>query len=420
MIGTVRQSSVVVEIVVPVHNEERVLEASIRRLRTYLDSSFPFSARVTIADNASVDRTWVICKCLAAELKGVRAIRLEEKGRGRALRAAWEASEGQVLAYMDVDLSTGLDALLPLVSPLLSGHSDVSVGSRLARASRVVRSPRREVISRAYNAIVRTAMDSRLSDVQCGFKALTSDAARNLLPMIADNGWFFDTELLVLAEHLGMRVHEVPVDWVEDPDSSVHIKNTAVEDLKGLRRVSRQLAHGRYRGAQKSRHEMSAAAVLSRFTRLGTLEILAYVAFFLFLRAPLGTYGAICVAVAICATAIGLARARFELWVRVEIRVRQVIRVRCWLLGTFSTFVTTFVMTVLSVGLSTAAFGDSTLSEASAIVLGTAVAGLLRLVLLKTWMLRAGLETTEPSEESRPREDRVPTITAKTVEVCSR
>jgi glycosyltransferase involved in cell wall biosynthesis len=421
LVGTVRQPNVVVEIVVPVHNEERALEASIRRLRAYLDSSFPFSALVTIADNASVDRTWTLCKCLATELIGVRAIRLEQKGRGRALRAAWQASDAQVLAYMDVDLATGLDALLPLVSPLLSGHSDVSIGSRLARGSRVVRSPRREVISRAYNTIVRTAMDSRLSDAQCGFKALTSDAARSLLPMIADNGWFFDTELLVLAEHLGMRVHEVPVDWVEDSHSSVDIKKTAVEDLKGLGRVSRQLAHGRHRAAQRSRHEMSTTALLARFTRPGTLEIVAYVLLYLFLRAPLGTYGAICVAVASCATTIGLARARFELWARVQIRIRhRVFRVRNWLLGTVSIFVTTFVTTALSMCLSRAVFGGSTVSETSAIVLGVAAAWLLRLVLLKTLMLHADLEATKPAGESRPRDDHVPPATAKNLEVCSR
>ncbi len=229
----------VVEIVVPVFNEEQVLEASIIQLRRYLDNDFPLRSTVVIADNGSTDGTWPLAQHLSARLDGVKAIRMARQGRGHALRTAWSASTATVVAYMDVDLSTDLDALLPLVAPLLSRHSDVAIGSRLAPGARITRGLKREVISRCYNLIVRAALGARISDAQCGFKALRADVVRWLVPMVEDEGWFFDTELLVLAERHGLRVHEVPVDWVEDPDSRVRLLRTAWEDLKGIRRMRR-------------------------------------------------------------------------------------------------------------------------------------------------------------------------------------
>ncbi len=168
-----------------------------------------------------------------------------QKGRGRALAAVWSTSDAPVLAYMDVDLSTDLGGLLPLVAPLISGHSDVAIGSRLARGARVVRGAKREFISRCYNVILRTVLHVQFSDAQCGFKAMRRDAAEQLLPLVEDTEWFFDTELLVLAERAGLRIHEVPVDWVDDPDSRVDIVATAVADLKGVARVLGGLARGR-------------------------------------------------------------------------------------------------------------------------------------------------------------------------------
>ncbi len=212
-----------VEIVIPVYNEEAALETCVRRLHRFLSDELPFSWRIVVADNASVDRTEPIGRALARELRDVAYLRLEQKGRGRALRAAWSASEAPVLAYMDVDLSTDLRALLPLVAPLLSGHSDVAIGTRLAHGARVVRGPKRELISRSYNAILHTVLRARFSDAQCGFKAVRADALARLLPEVQDQGWFFDTELLVLAQRRGLRIHEVPVDWVDDPDSRVDI-----------------------------------------------------------------------------------------------------------------------------------------------------------------------------------------------------
>ncbi|MDJ0384018.1 bifunctional glycosyltransferase family 2/GtrA family protein [Streptomyces sp. G-G2] len=234
----------VLDVVIPVFNEEKDLGPCVLRLHEHLTRTFPYAFRITIADNASTDRTPEVAADLARSFEGVRSTRLEEKGRGRALRTVWSASDAPVLAYMDVDLSTDLNALLPLVAPLISGHSDLAIGTRLARSSRVVRGAKREFVSRAYNLILRSSLSARFSDAQCGFKAIRREVAERLLPLVEDSGWFFDTELLVLAERAGLRIHEVPVDWVDDPDSTVHLVRTATEDLKGVWRVGRALAVG--------------------------------------------------------------------------------------------------------------------------------------------------------------------------------
>lgn len=233
-----RNQPLIVEIVIPVYNEQVVLEKSVRCLRDYLvESNFPYRWQITIADNASTDQTWPIARRLEEIYPDVRALHLDRKGRGRALRMAWSMSQAEIVCYMDVDLSTDLKALLPLVAPLVSGHSDLAIGSRLGPGSRVKRQWKRELTSRGYNAIIKASFFNRFSDAQCGFKACRAEIAQQLLPLVENNEWFFDTELLLLAEHNGLRIHEVPVDWVEDLDSRVKIVKTAMEDLRGLGRV---------------------------------------------------------------------------------------------------------------------------------------------------------------------------------------
>ena len=274
-----------VDVVVPVHNEQGVLPATIRRLHDYLSAALPLVRwRIVIADNASTDETLRIAMALAEDLPDVQLLALTQKGRGRALRAAWERSEADVVCYMDADLSTDLRALPPLLAPLLSGHSDVAIGTRLASGSRVVRGRKREFISRGYNRLLHTVLGARFSDAQCGFKAVRADAARRLLPAVRDEGWFFDTELLVVAQREGMRIHEVPVDWVDDPDSRVDIVRTALEDLHG---VARLLAEAR----------------LIRFVAVGVISTIAYALLYLLLRGPLGPEGANALALAITAVA---------------------------------------------------------------------------------------------------------------------
>ncbi|WP_084264956.1 glycosyltransferase [Actinomadura macra] len=248
-----------VEIVLPVYNEERALPGCVHTLHAYLLEHLPFPWCITVADNASTDRTLQVARRLASDLPGLNVLHLDRKGRGLALRRAWVTSEADIVAYMDVDLSTGLDGLLPLLAPLASGHSDLAIGSRLAPGARTVRGPRRELISRCYNALLRYGLGARFSDAQCGFKAARTRVVRPLLTVTRDDSWFFDTELLVLAEHNGLRIHEVPVDWVEDVDSRVNIVRTVLDDLKGMWRMARSKASGSADVAVPRRAEPSAA-----------------------------------------------------------------------------------------------------------------------------------------------------------------
>ncbi len=286
-----------VDIVVPVHNEQAALEASVRCLHDHVRRELPFECRIVIADNASCDGTARLAARLACDLEGVEVLAVAEKGRGRALRAAWRRSDADVVAYMDVDLSTDLRALLPLLAPLVSGHSDVAIGSRLAHGATVVRGARRELVSRAYNRLLHVALRTRFSDAQCGFKAVRADVARELLPRVRDEGWFFDTELLVLAQREGRRIHEGPVDWVDDPDSRVDVLRTAIEDLRGVARLL-------------------AASPVARFMAIGACSTVAYALLFLALRAPLGPAAANAFALALTAVANTQANRRLTFGVR--------------------------------------------------------------------------------------------------------
>ncbi|MGA7434292.1 MAG: bifunctional glycosyltransferase family 2/GtrA family protein [Solirubrobacterales bacterium] len=351
-----------VEIVVPVYNEARALADSIRKLDTYLSDEFPLSYSITIADNASRDDTPLIGRALADDLDSVNYLRLEEKGRGRALRTAWLASKSPVACYMDVDLSTDLKALLPLVAPLLSGHSDVAIGSRLAPGSNVVRGPKREFISRSYNSLLRTILRSRFTDAQCGFKAVRTDAARELLADVKDQGWFFDTELLVSAERHGLRIHEVPVDWVDDPDSRVDIINTAWLDLKGVARLF-------------------ASSRIARFAIVGVVSTIAYAVLYLMLRSPLGPDGANALALGITAIANTAANRRWTFGLRGPERL-------------FRQYAMGGLVYLLTLGVTSAAMAvlygldpfPSRPLEVSVLVLASITATITRYVALKSWV----------------------------------
>ncbi len=315
-------SEPVLDVVVPVFNEEKDLEPSVRRLHAHLSETFPYPFRITIADNASTDETPRIAAQLASELPELEWLRLAEKGRGRALHTAWSASRAPVLAYVDVDLSTDLAALLPLVAPLISGHSDLAIGTRLARGSRVVRGPKREAISRCYNALLRSTLAVGFSDAQCGFKAVRRDVAERLLPLVKDSGWFFDTELLVIAERAGLRIHEVPVDWVDDPDSRVDILSTALADLRGIARIGRELGRGTLptaglrRAAADGSHSAGLAAQLLRFAAVGAVSSVGYVLLYVALRPATGGQAANALALLLCALANTAANRRLTFGLR--------------------------------------------------------------------------------------------------------
>ncbi len=354
-----------VEIVIPVFNEERELAASVYRLHDFLSRNLPFSWQITIADNASTDLTAEIAEALTHRLDRVHMLRLEQKGRGRALRAAWSASSARVVAYMDVDLSTDLRGLLPLLAPLLSGHSQVAIGSRLATGSRVDRGAKRELISRAYNLILRTVLRARFSDAQCGFKAVRAEALGELLPAIRDDSWFFDTELLVLAQRHGMRIHEVPVDWVDDPDSRVDIVSTALEDLRGVTRLA-------------------LAAPITRFLGIGIASTVAYALLFLLLAGALGSVLASAVALAATAVANTAANRRLTFGIRGREHLG-----RHHLAG--------LIVFVIALGLTSGALAvlhgldphPARLIEVAALVLANLTATVTRYVALATWVFRA-------------------------------
>ncbi|MGV0991007.1 MAG: glycosyltransferase [Mycobacterium sp.] len=321
----------VLDVVIPVYNEQVDLGPSVRRLHSFLEDHFPFPARITIADNASTDRTPQIAVELAAELDGVEVLRLERKGRGGALREAWSRSDAPVLAYMDVDLSTDLSALAPLTAPLISGHSDLSIGTRLGRGSRVVRGFKREFLSRAYVLLLKSTLATSFSDAQCGFKAIRADVARELLPHITDNGWFFDTELLVLAQRTGLRIHEVPVDWVEDSDSRVDIVSTAVADLGGIARLFTGFLTGvipvnaiaGQLGARSAEPPGSLLRQLVRFGTIGIVSTLAYLLLFTVLSAGTGVQWAKFLALLLTAVANTAANRRFTFGVRGSSRLAR-------------------------------------------------------------------------------------------------
>jgi glycosyltransferase involved in cell wall biosynthesis len=319
-------STCVLDIVIPVYNEERDLPGCVRTLHRYLADEVPYRSRITVADNASTDNTLAVARQLADELPDVDVIHLDAKGRGGALYAAWMASDADVVAYMDVDLSTDLSALMPLVAPLISGHSDVAIGSRLAATSRVVRGPKREFVSRSYNLILRGMLGAQFSDAQCGFKAVRADVARRLLPLVADTGWFFDTELLVIAERAGLRIHEVPVDWVDDPDSRVDVLQTAINDLKGCWRVGRALATGAL-PLRELQHSLGREPLVPgvprgmvgqmvRFGIVGISSTIAFALLYLLLHPAMGAQAANLAALLVTAVANTAANRAFTFGIR--------------------------------------------------------------------------------------------------------
>ncbi|MFD8020208.1 glycosyltransferase [Streptomyces lavendulae] len=404
----------VLDVVIPVFNEEDDLGPCVRRLHAHLTRTFPYPFRITVADNASTDRTPEVAADLVRGLAEVRSTRLEEKGRGRALRTVWSRSEAPVLAYMDVDLSTDLNAVLPLVAPLISGHSDLAIGTRLARSSRVVRGAKREFVSRAYNLLLRSSLAARFSDAQCGFKAIRREVAERLLPLVEDSGWFFDTELLVLAERAGLRIHEVPVDWVDDPDSSVHLVRTAAEDLKGVWRVGRALAVGalpldrlarpfgddpRDRGALPGVPRGLARQLLG-FCAVGVLSTLLYLLLYSALREAAGPQAANAAALLLCAVANTAANRRLTFGVRGRARA---VRHQAQGLVVFAIGLALTSGSLAALGAATAEPAHGT--ELAVLITANLAATVLRFLLFRAWVFpepREGAPTIPTTPEEGP------------------
>ncbi|MCD2193873.1 bifunctional glycosyltransferase family 2/GtrA family protein [Actinomycetospora endophytica] len=388
----------VLDVVVPVFNEERGLGPCVQRLHAHLCEAFPYRFRITIADNASTDRTLSVAQALVSQYDEVSVVHLEQKGRGRALHTVWSTSDAPVLAYMDVDLSTDLNALLPLVAPLISGHSDLAIGSRLSRTSRVVRGAKREIISRCYNVLLRGTLRARFSDAQCGFKAIRADVAARLLPLVQDTAWFFDTELLVLAERSGLRIHEVPVDWVDDPDSRVDVVATAVADLRGVARVGRALATGALPVAQL-RAELGRAEIVGsqadaaagvapgmtaqmvRFAVIGVISTAAFLGLYSLFRTAMPAQVSNLFALVITAVANTAANRRLTFGIRGKRHATrsQVEGLLVFGLGLVLTSGSLALLDVVSPG-------AGHVTELVVLVIANAVATLLRFVAYRSWV----------------------------------
>lgn len=227
-----------VDIVIPVLNEEVALPRCVETLSAFIEEHPGRDWQITVADNGSTDRTQEVAAELAEKGFPIRITRLEQRGRGRALKKAWLESESDIRFYMDVDLSTRLDALMPLIEALESGEYQVATGSRLMKGSEVVnRKLQREITSRVYNLMHRVMFFSPFKDAQCGFKGITREAAESCIPLVQNNNWFFDTELLIIAAKSGYKIKSHPVHWEDDPDTRVNVTATATEDIKGLLRL---------------------------------------------------------------------------------------------------------------------------------------------------------------------------------------
>ncbi len=240
-----------IDIVLPCLNEERILPQSVRRLHAFLSAEMTaYTWSIVIADNGSTDGTRAVAIALSEELSAIRYTHLTDRGRGRALRRAWTASRADIVAYMDVDLSTDLARLPALVEAIANEEYHIAIGSRLLPESRVTgRTLVRECTSRTYSLLFRSMFWTAFRDAQCGFKAVSRSVADDLVPQVRGNGWFFDSELLILAQKCGYRIRELPVHWNDDLDSRVRILPTAWEQVRGLlrlrfggvKRVQRQL-----------------------------------------------------------------------------------------------------------------------------------------------------------------------------------
>ncbi|SFP85256.1 Glycosyltransferase involved in cell wall bisynthesis [Geodermatophilus dictyosporus] len=406
--GAAGRGRPVLDVVVPVHDEGTDLEPCLRRLHAHLTEALPWSFRITVAEDAGTDRTLEIAHRVAAELPGIEVLALPEAGRVRALRTAWLRSDAPVLVHTDVDLSTDLDALLPLVAPLVGGHSDLAVGTRLSRSSRVVRGLGRglwrEVVSRGCDLLPRRTPATSPSDARCGITAVRADVAAQLLPLVEDAGWFSDTELLVLAGRAGLRIHELPVDRVDDPDSRVDILATAKADLAGIARVLRAPATGRLPPARLrdsiGRRPLpdpppgvpgSLVGQLVRFAVVGVLSTAAYLLLFVLLRGVLAAQPANLLALLVTAVANTAANRRVTFGIRGG---RHAGRHQLQGLVVFA-----LALALTSGSLALLQLADPAPARAvelTVLVAANAAATLLRFVLLRGWVFRTSPPSRTP------------------------
>lgn len=238
-----------VEIAIPVYNEEKELEKNVLKLFEYCIKNLQdYDFSITIVDNASTDNTLPIATKLTNKNPKIHLFHLKQKGRGRAVKQAWSQSSADYYVYMDLDLSTDLRHLPKLLAALERGY-DIAVGSRLAKGARVEgRTFLREITSRMLNFVfIQMLFHTHFTDAQCGFKAVTKKVVDKLIPKIINNDWFFDGELLIVAEKSGYKIYEEPVYWIDNPGSTVRLISTIHGDLQVIWRLFRAKPWGKYK-----------------------------------------------------------------------------------------------------------------------------------------------------------------------------
>jgi len=233
-------------VVLPARNEELIIRDNVLRLYEYMQGAFPNDDwKIVVSDNNSSDRTAEIVKELAEKHARIEYLLVTVVGKGAAVKNAWEKYSSDVYMFMDSDLATDIHGIPMLVEPLRLETSDIACGSRFLRESAVERSLIRRVTSFGYRLVVKLLLSIKVRDLPCGFKAINEKAKKALLSKIESDGWFFDSELIILGEKLGLRVQEIPVRWREPIEtgrkSKVKIISLSIEYVKEVVKIRKRL-----------------------------------------------------------------------------------------------------------------------------------------------------------------------------------
>lgn len=227
------------EVIFPVYNESDTLSEQIKIFNEFFEEEFKKNIFITIADNGSTDNTATISDKLLKNKLIQKYIFIPQKGRGRAIKDCIKKSKADIVCYMDIDLSTDLAHFKELIDSISKKGNDISIGSRLSKKSKVVgRKKIREFTSRAYNLLIKFFFPmSGIKDMQCGFKAFSRKKILPVIDLVQNNRWFFDTELIIISRKLNLKIDQIPVKWTDDPNTSVNIISTAIEDIVGLTKL---------------------------------------------------------------------------------------------------------------------------------------------------------------------------------------
>jgi glycosyltransferase involved in cell wall biosynthesis len=212
---------------VPAYNEENILEKNVNLILKYMGANFN-NFKIVIANNGSTDKTNDIAKKLAKDNNEILLITTKKRGKGLAIKNSWLKFDADIYAYMDADLSTSLRDFSKLINAIKEGN-DISIGSRYLKKSVVKRGLNRAIFSKLYNQLLALLFKTNVKDMQCGFKAVNEDIIKKHIPRIKDDSWFFDTELVIMAENQGYTIKEIPVSWKSNPESKLKIIKVGFE-----------------------------------------------------------------------------------------------------------------------------------------------------------------------------------------------